>query len=181
MAGGLTAGLGTSQAMRVDDNIAVRRSSLTPRETNLMNDPRLALLAEILLDHSCQIEKGENILIEAIDLPEPTLVCLLVEGAAARGANPFVTMKNQEVLRSLYRTGTEANIRAAGEFERQRMERMQAYIGIRGSSNGSQFVDVPHERMDLYQQHWWHSVHSEVRVPKTKWVVLRYPTASFAQ
>jgi aminopeptidase len=35
--------------------------------------------------------------------------------------------------------------------------------------------------MDLYQQHWWHPVHSEVRVPKTKWVVLRYPTDAFAQ
>jgi aminopeptidase len=146
-----------------------------------MNDPRLTRLAEILLDHSCRIAKGENVLIEAIDLPEPTLVCRLVELAAERGANPFVTWKNQEILRSLYRTGTQANIAEAGTFERARMERMQAYIGVRGSSNGSQFVDVPHERMDLYQKHWWHPVHSEVRVPKTKWVVLRYPTPSFAQ
>lgn len=146
-----------------------------------MNDPRLTRLTEILLDHSCQIQSGENILIEAIDLPEPTLVCRLVEMAAERGANPFVTWKNQEILRSLYRTGREANIAAAGELEKLRMERMQAYVGVRGSSNGSQFVDVPHERMDLYQKHWWHPVHSEVRVPKTKWVVLRYPTPSFAQ
>jgi aminopeptidase len=35
--------------------------------------------------------------------------------------------------------------------------------------------------MDLYQKYWWHAVHSEIRVPKTKWVVLRYPTDSFAQ
>ena len=35
--------------------------------------------------------------------------------------------------------------------------------------------------MDLYQQHWWHPVHSEIRVPKTKWVVLRYPTDAMAQ
>lgn len=146
-----------------------------------MNDPRLTCLAEILLDHSCQIKKGENLLIEAIDLPEPQLVCKLVELAAERGANPFVTMKNQEVLRSLYRTGTEANLAAAGEFEKARMEQMQAYIGVRGSSNGSQFADVPGAQMDLYQKHWWHPVHSEVRVPKTRWVVLRYPTPSFAQ
>ena len=146
-----------------------------------MNDPRLTRLAEILLDHSCQIKKGENLLIEAIDLPEPQLVCKLVELAAERGANPFVTMKNQEVLRSLYRTGTEANLAAAGEFEKARMEQMQAYIGVRGSSNGSQFADVPGAQMDLYQKHWWQPVHSEVRVPKTRWVVLRYPTPSFAQ
>ncbi|MEM9656844.1 MAG: aminopeptidase, partial [Planctomycetota bacterium] len=32
-----------------------------------------------------------------------------------------------------------------------------------------------------YQQHWWHPVHHEIRCPDTKWVVLRYPTESFAQ
>ena len=61
------------------------------------------------------------------------------------------------------------------------MEQMHAYIGIRGAENSSQFADVPLEQMDLYQKHWWQPVHSEVRVPKTKWVVLRYPTASMAQ
>ena len=146
-----------------------------------MNDPRLTRLAETLLDHSCRVAPGENILIEAIDLPEPALVCRLIEMAAERGAHPFVTWKNQEILRSLYRTGTEVNLGTAGELERARMQRMHAYIGVRGSSNSSQFADVPHERMDLYQKHWWHPVHSEVRVPETKWVVLRYPTPSMAQ
>ena len=146
-----------------------------------MNDPRISKLAETLLDHSCRLEHGENVLIEAIDLPDPELVCKLVEGAAARGANPYVTWKNNEILRSLYRSGTEANIAGAGALEAERMKKMQAYIGIRGASNSSQMADVPHERMDLYQKHWWHPVHSEVRVPKTKWVVLRYPTPSMAQ
>jgi aminopeptidase len=146
-----------------------------------MNDPRLFRLAEVLIDHSCQLRPGENVLIEAIDLPDPTLVCRLVELAATRGANPFVTWKNNTVLRALYRTGTKANLSLSGEFERARMEKMQAYIGIRGSANSSAFSDVPLAKMDLYQQHWWHPVHSETRVPKTKWVVLRYPTDAIAQ
>src|SRR5687768_18509011 len=85
-------------------------------ERRLMNDPRIDRLAEILLDHSTQIQAGENILIEAFDLPEPTLVCRLVELAAARGARPFVSWKNNEILRSLYRSGTEDNLGAAGEL-----------------------------------------------------------------
>jgi aminopeptidase len=60
------------------------------------------------------------------------------------------------------------------------MERMDAYIAIRGAANTAQFSDVPIEQMDLYQKHWWHPVHSE-RVQETKWVVLRYPTPSMAQ
>ena len=146
-----------------------------------MNDPRLTRLAEILVDHSCQLKLGENVLIEAFDLPEPTLVVRLVELAAARGARPFVTWKNNAILRALYRDGGQESIGLAGEFERARMEKMDAYIGIRGAANSSQFSDVPADRMDLYQKLWWHPVHSEVRVPKTKWVVLRYPTDSMAQ
>jgi aminopeptidase len=145
-----------------------------------MHDPRIDKLANLLLDHSCQLKSGETVLIEAIDLPEPSLVCALVEGAAARGATPLVTVKDLKVLRSLYRTATEKSMRLAGELERNRMERVQAYIGVRGSGNSSQHADVPHERMDLYQQHWLRCV-NEHRVPKTKWVVLRYPTDSFAQ
>jgi aminopeptidase len=145
-----------------------------------MRDPRIDKLAEVLLDHSCRIAKGERVLIEAFDLPEPALVCRLVEGAAARGAVPFVIWKSNAVLRSLYQTATDEGMRLAGQFDRAQMEEMQAYIGIRGAANSSQFADVPQEKMDLYQKHWWKPV-ADYRVSKTKWVVLRYPTDSFAQ
>jgi aminopeptidase len=146
-----------------------------------MHDPRIDQLADLLLDHSCQIKKGEKILIEAFDLPDASLVGKLVEGAAKREAVPLVTWKSNAVLRALYRTATEESMKLAGGFERARMEQVQAYIGVRGAANSSQFADVPHDRMDLYQLHWWEQVHTNVRVPKTKWVVLRYPTDSFAQ
>jgi len=68
-----------------------------------------------------------------------------------------------------------------GEIERDTMARMSAYIGIRGASNSNAMADVPAEKMDLYQRLWWQPVHTALRVPKTKWVVLRYPTPSMAQ
>jgi aminopeptidase len=108
-----------------------------------MHDPRIDKLAAVLLDHSCRVAKGEKLLIEAIDLPEPQLVCALVEGAAQRGVVPLVTVKNNAVLRSLYRAATEESMKLAGEIERSRMERVQAYIGIRGAANSSQHADVP--------------------------------------
>jgi len=146
-----------------------------------MHDPRLGTLANLLLDHSCSLESGEKILIEAFDLPEMNLVVALVEGAAQRGATPLVTCKSNAVLRSLYRTATPETMQLAARFERERMEAVDAYIGIRGAANSNQFADVPQPQMELYQRHWWTTVHSEVRVPQTKWVVLRYPTDSFAQ
>jgi aminopeptidase len=146
-----------------------------------MHDARIDRLAELLLDHSCRLQRGERILIESYDLPDPQLVCALVEGAAARGAVPLVTTKQNVVLRSLYRTATAESMQAAAAFEKARMESVQAYVGVRGSANSSQHADVPQERMDHYQLHWWQPVHTQVRVPHTKWVVLRYPTDAFAQ
>lgn len=146
-----------------------------------MHDPRITELANLLLDHSCALKKGEKILIEAIDLPEPNLVVSLVEGASERGCVPLVTWKNNSVLRALYSNATEESMQLAARFESDRMKAVDAYIGIRGAANSSQLADVPHEKMDLYQKHWWNPVHSGIRVPETKWVVMRYPTDSFAQ
>lgn len=146
-----------------------------------MPDQRLDRLAEVLVDHSCQLKQGEKVLIEAIDLPDSALVCRLVELAAARGAHPLVTLKDNQALRAIYRHASDTSLGLAGDFEKARMEQMDAYIGIRGAANSSQFADVPLERMDAYQRLWWVPVHSEVRVPRTRWVVLRYPTHSMAQ
>src|SRR3954468_20294255 len=123
-----------------------------------MRDPRLDRLADLLLDHSCTLEKGERVLIEAFDLPDATLICRLIDGAAKRGAVPLVSWKSNAVLRALYRNATVESMSIAGEIESAQMERVQAYIGVRGSSNSSQFADVPHEKMDLYQKHWWKAV-----------------------
>src|SRR5688572_599614 len=98
-----------------------------------MHDPRIDKLAALLLDHSCKVEKGERILIEAFDLPDPALVCAIVEGAAERGAVPLVSWKSNAVLRALYRTATEESMQLAGKFESDRMEQVQAYVGIRGA------------------------------------------------
>lgn len=146
-----------------------------------MHDQRLERLAETLIDHSCRLQSGQKLLIEAFDLPDPQLVCCLVELATARGAIPVVSLKNNVVLRSMYRTATVDQMQLIGRFEASRMAEMDAYIGVRGAENSNEFADVPVEQMDLYQKHWWQPVHVDVRVPQTRWVVLRYPTPSMAQ
>jgi len=146
-----------------------------------MKDPRIERLAHVLLHHSCRLQPGQKVLIEAMDLPEPSLVCRLVEEASRMGAIPVVSTKDNAVMRALYRNATEQSMALAGKFEAAVMSEMNAYIGIRGSANSNEFSDVPGERMDLYQRHWWQPVHIQIRVPKTRWVVLRYPTASMAQ
>jgi aminopeptidase len=146
-----------------------------------MADPRVARLADVLVNHSCRIESGETVLIEAFDLADPEIVCRIVETVAGRGGIPVVNLKHNKILRSQYRTATKDAMVLQGDLESQVMSRMDAYIGIRGAENSNEFADVPTEKMDLFQAHWWTPVHLGIRVPKTRWVVLRYPTPSMAQ
>ena len=52
---------------------------------------------------------------------------------------------------------------------------------MRGSDNVSELSDVPADKMNLYETLYSTPVHHGIRVPKTRWVVLRYPNASMAQ
>ena len=145
-----------------------------------MSDPRHTQLAETLIHYSCDIQPGEKILIEAIDIPV-TFTRELVRVAAASGALPFVTLKSQEIWRSLFFAASEEQMELISEIEAQRMGEMDAYIGARGANNVSEWSDVPEAAMTLYERHVWKKVHGEIRVPKTKWVVLRWPSPSMAQ
>jgi aminopeptidase len=145
-----------------------------------MLDPRMQKLARTLVRTSCRLEKGEKILIEAFDAPDE-MVALLVREASRAGGVPLVTTKHNRVLREIYRSASAESMKLAGEVERFRMERVQAYIGLRGSDNVNEHADVPSGKLELYRTHWAKPVHLDVRVPKTKWVVLRWPSPSMAQ
>jgi aminopeptidase len=137
-------------------------------------------LAELLVRHSVRVQPGEKVLIEAYDIPTDMTVAL-IKAVAAVGGQPLVSTYQQPVLRALYQAASADQMQLIGAVERQRMEGVQCYIGMRGSHNTSEMSDVPREKMDLYERHWWNHVHSQVRVPKTKWVVLRWPSPAMAQ
>ena len=126
------------------------------------------------------VQTGEKVLVEAFDIPTDFTVELIRQVQSAGGL-PLVSTYSPPVLRALVQSASEAQMRFIGEVELARMQGMQCYAGIRGSSNISEMSDVPTEKMKLYEKLWLKPVHSEHRVKKTKWVVLRWPSASMAQ
>ena len=145
-----------------------------------MKDPRFTDLARLLVSHSTKIQPGENCLIEAFDIPQEFIV-ELVRAVAAAGGVPIVATYSQVIQRALTQVATESHMKLWSDIDRVRMEKMHAYIGVRGSHNIAETSDIPRDRMDLYEKHYWHGVHSEVRVARTKWVVLRWPHPAMAQ
>ncbi|CAN5366562.1 aminopeptidase [soil metagenome] len=145
-----------------------------------MKDPRFTQLAKVLVQHSMQVARGDKVLVEAFDIPNDFTV-ELVKTIAEAGGLPLVSLKSQQIQRAIFNVATPEQMKLIGKVERLRMENVQCYVGVRGSHNISETSDVPPEKIDLYEKHWWKFVHSEVRVPKTRWVVMRWPSPSMAQ
>lgn len=144
-----------------------------------MFDPRYQTLASTLVHHSTAVKPGDKVLIEAYDIPEEFLV-ILIRTIAAAGGHPLCMTKHGRVQRELLLNATDEQHELIAAVERLQLENVQVYMGIRGSHNVTEASDIPQEKMGVFQRTIW-KVHTEVRVPKTRWVVLRWPTRSFAQ
>ena len=145
-----------------------------------MIDPRITKLADTLVNYSCAVKPGEKILIEAIDVPhEFTAECVRL--AREAGGSPLVTLKSNQVQRALLLAGSEEQWQLIADVEKHRMENVQCYIGARGNPNVSELSDVPAEQQKLWESTVWKHVHGDLRVKKTRWVVLRWPNPSMAQ
>lgn len=145
-----------------------------------MKDPRLLKLADILVNYSIKVQKGEKVLIQNYN-PEPEFVKAIVGAIHEAGGLAFVTLRDRSVERELYRKGPEEQFRLQADFELERMKKMDAYIGFTSLRNAFAWKDVPSEKMDLYNRYIWKKVHIERRITDTKWVVLRYPSPAMAQ
>lgn len=145
-----------------------------------MFDPRIKLLARNLVRSSCGTQPGENVLIEAIGGAEDLAKALVKEVYAAGGV-PFLWLRDKSMDRELLLHSTPEQLTLMAQPDAALMARMQAYIGIRSGSNSADMKDVPAENMQDYMKYYWTPVHGEIRVPKTKWVILRYPSPSMAQ
>jgi aminopeptidase len=149
-------------------------------EESPVRDPRNVRLAELIVRHSTALQSGEAVMIEAFDVAEG-LVLDLIEAVHRVGAIPVVTLRANAVNRSLISGGSEAQFLVQSEIELHQMQKVQAYVGLRGAHNSSELADVPPERMSLYNRLVARPVHLDYRVQNTRWVVLRYPTPSMAQ
>lgn len=145
-----------------------------------MKDERIVKLARNLVNYSVAAKKGDKVLIEAFDVPYP-LVTELIKAVYDAGAQAFVTNIDTRVRAELLKGASDAQLELWAKHDAAVMSDMDCYIGVRGADNAYENSVVSAERMDKYMSIYSHPVHHEIRVKKTRWVVLRYPSPSMAQ
>ncbi|HEV2318821.1 MAG TPA: hypothetical protein VGV18_03670 [Verrucomicrobiae bacterium] len=72
-----------------------------------MTDPRYTKLAELLVNYSTKIKKGDRALLDLIDVPDEFAV-ELVRAVRGAGGTPFVEVRHTRVSRELLLDLTEA-------------------------------------------------------------------------
>lgn len=144
-------------------------------------DERIKTLANNLVNYSMSVKKGEKVYIHYIGRSTTDLARHLVKEVYHAGGVPFVHYTEPSVLREVLLNCTEEQMSLMAKVDASEMDQMDCYVGVRGSDNVSENADVPSDKMKLYETYYVTPVHHDIRVKKTKWVVLRYPNAAMAQ
>ena len=140
-------------------------------------DPRIREHAEIIADHSVDLEAGDDVVVDAHPVAED-LVVALHEVIGERGANP-ITMTQRTGKRQ-----QRAYLRASdGEFETPDhelalIENTDVYIAVRAADNVTQLGDVDPETQSSYRQAR-QPIRNE-RLSK-RWCLTQYPAPANAQ
>jgi aminopeptidase len=144
----------------------------------MLIDSRFHDLAKGLTGFSTRIKRGERVLIDAFDVPD-AMVVALCQAVRSRGATPHVNHNHARVTRELLLHSKPGDFDHHAAVELKRMQGMDAYIALRGSDNIFENSDVPSAKVQAYAKAMKPVLNH--RVNKTKWVVLRWPSAAMAQ
>lgn len=143
-----------------------------------MHDARIDLLARQLVRYSTGLKKGEKVLIDLFDVPDAIGLALIRE-ARAKGALPVIRIHHGRLTREMLKGAEESQYGIMAKHLLAEIKDMDSYLAIRGSDNIAENSDVPPDKMRLAMKHLRPVM--DHRVKKTRWCVLRWPTASMAQ
>ena len=142
-------------------------------------DLRVIKQAEILVDYSLKLKKGENVIVFFESEAKP-LVLEVYKLLVKRGANEIRLRLSDYEFSEIYLNNASARqIKAFPQVEMDEIKSMDCYIRIGAPANTRGLSNVDANKI---------SVRSKItkpiqdyRVQKTRWVVTRYPTNSQAQ
>lgn len=144
-------------------------------------DERIKTLAHNLVNYSMAVKKDEKVYVHYVGSATADLARQLVKEIYKAGGVPFVHYTDPRLQRETLLNCTEEQMSLMAKIDAAEMAQMDCYVGVRGSDNISENADVPADKMKIYETYYQTPVHHNIRVPKTRWVVLRYPNASMAQ
>ncbi|MBN2226216.1 MAG: aminopeptidase [candidate division Zixibacteria bacterium] len=146
-----------------------------------MIDPRNDKLADVLVDYSCAVKKGDMVYIAVRGIPSLELAKAIIRKVTDRGGVPFWYYNDDNMTRQFLLRNTEEQIRKFASFHLSMARRTDCYISINGSQNPFDLNDVPPKKMQAYKKLYAKPVLADHITKKTRWVVVRFPNDAMAQ
>lgn len=144
-------------------------------------DERIKVLAHNLVHYSMNVQKDEKVYVHYTGYSTKELAKQIIKEVYLAGGLPFPHYTDESIKRETLLNCTEEQIALMAKIDAAEMEQMNCYVGVRGSDNATELADVPADKMGMYEKLYTTPVHHNVRIKKTKWVVLRYPNDAMAQ
>lgn len=146
----------------------------------MKKDSRLEKLAQNIIKNSIKLQKGERVFIEAKGISTLPLMEEFVKAATLAGGVPHYSFNDDGLHKEFVTYATKEQMIAKAEIDKKIMESCDCYIGIRGSEDIFSSSDIPPEKQQDFSTLYYNPVHFGVRIPKTRWCIMRYPNASMS-
>src|SRR5699024_10634241 len=125
-------------------------------------------LAHKILEFSCELKKGQNVLLQLVGLNGIGLLRALVEKTRAMGVHPFVQIEDAEIQRLLVENGDQRFWENQAKVDQlPLMKQMDAFVGIRASQNIYEQAEANKEANKAYSDSFATPVHFEEQVKNT--------------
>ncbi|WP_135827517.1 aminopeptidase [Halorussus halobius] len=140
-------------------------------------DPRIRNHAETVVDHSTEVEAGDDVVVSAPSVAED-LTLALCEEIAERGANPFHVSFRMDRTRAAFLGAADPEELELPEHELALAEAADVWIHVRAHDNVAEMSGVPSETMSTFRK-----VSQPVReeILDSRWVLTQYPAPADAQ
>ncbi|WP_115865316.1 aminopeptidase [Halorussus litoreus] len=140
-------------------------------------DPRVREHAETILDHSTEVESGDDVVVSAPSAAED-LTIALCEAAGERGASPFHVSFRKDATRAAFLAATDPEDLETPGHELALAEAADVWIHVKAHDNVADMSAVPSETMAAFNR-----AHESVReeILDTTWVLTQYPAPANAQ
>ena len=145
-----------------------------------MNDPRIRELAEVLVNYSTRVKKGDVVLISASGTECIPLVKELYSLCLAKKAK-YVEYEFAipEINRHFYNNASRDQLSYFPQHKLDFMKQVNVFIAISASENSMVMARANQANMIAYAK--LVRPISDWRVKQTRWVITRYPTHGAAQ
>ncbi|WP_435177286.1 aminopeptidase [Halorussus sp. AFM4] len=140
-------------------------------------DPRVREHAEIVVDHSTEVEAGDNVVVSAPPAAEE-LTLALCEVVGERGAFPFHVSGRRDETRATFLRAVDADDLDLADHELALGEAADVWIHVRAHDNVADMSAVPSETMAAFQTAY-QPIQEEIL--DTTWVLTQFPAPADAQ